>query len=380
VLAAPGLSLVGTGVAVAAPGLAGTKTAKPGVVQAAWYWQTALRQADPPVDPNEVPVTEPSGVPDGDFAVANTASDGSSSKLSVLAFDIGSLEPGTTVDEFTLTLTLDGSPDATSINTAAAAPVACLPTRAWPTGDPGPMADAPAVNCTAKVAPKVDGSTYTFQLADLAQSWVDDQNLGVAIVNDPANTTTPFQLVFTGVKTVKATIKFTPPVKTTPSDSTGGDTGTTGGTTGGSTTGGTTSGGVGGGTTTPPPPVTVDVPASGPTTETVDPAQGRHPRSRATPPAPRSRPSPPPIPRPPRRARRSGSPGRRSRSFSCRPPWCSPTSVFPFRLRRRPGSAASCVTANDSSTQRPTRPPRPSPRARSDHSTCPHGVPDELIP
>jgi hypothetical protein len=92
-LATPGMLLVGTGVAAAAPGLAATNTTKPGVLQEAWYWQTALRQANPPVDPNEVPVTEPSGVPEGDFAVANTNSDGSSSKLSVLAFDIGQLKP-----------------------------------------------------------------------------------------------------------------------------------------------------------------------------------------------------------------------------------------------------------------------------------------------
>jgi hypothetical protein len=280
-LATPGLSLVGTGVAAAAPGLPAANSAKPGVLQTAWYWQTALRQADPPVDPNEVPVTEPSGVPEGDFAVANTNSDGSSSKLTVLAFDIGSVKPGTTIDDFTLTLTLDTSPEATSINTAAASPVACLPTRAWPVGDPGPMADAPAVNCSAKVAPKVDGNSYTFKIADLAQSWVDDQNLGVAIVNDPANTTTPFQLVFTGVKTVKATMQATAPVKTTtPSGDSGNDTGGNAGTDGGSTSGGSTTGGTssGGGTPVSLPPVTVDVPSGAPTTETVDPGTGQAPQ------------------------------------------------------------------------------------------------------
>ena len=54
---------------------------------------------------------------------------------------------------------------------------------------------------------------------------------------------------------------------------------------GGGTTPGTTAGAEqpqpgagGGGTTTPPPPVTVDVPASGPTTETVDPGAGQAPQ------------------------------------------------------------------------------------------------------
>lgn len=266
VLATPGLLLVSAGVAAAAPTPVTPNASKPGVLQAAWYWQTALQQANPPVDPNEVPATEPSGVPEGDLAVASTSNDGSSSKLTALAFDIGSLKPGTTIDEFTLTLTLDSSPTATSLNTTAAAPVACLPTRSWPIGDPGPIADAPAFSCANKVAPKVDGSTYTFQIADLAQSWVDDQNLGVALVNDPANTTTPFQLVFTGAKTVKATMRFTPPSTSGGSGGTGAGSGTTGGSTGGTTTGGSAAGGTG---SDVPPPAPVDVPPTVPDTGTV---------------------------------------------------------------------------------------------------------------
>jgi hypothetical protein len=276
-LATPGMLLVGAGVAAAAPGLAVTKSAKPDVLQAAWYWETALQQAEPPVDPNEVPATEPSGVPDGDLAVANTDSDGSSSKLTVLAFDIGAMKAGTTVDDFTVTLTLDGSPEAGSLNTAAATPVACLPTRSWPVGSPGPMADAPAVDCSAKVAPQVDGSSYTFRIGAIAQTWVDDQNLGVAFVNDPANTTKPFQLVFSGAKTVKATARFTPPLSTGGSDSGHGtSTGSAGGSAGagGASGAGTT----GGGAPVVVPPAPVDVPLPEPTTGTVDPGPAPPPQ------------------------------------------------------------------------------------------------------
>jgi hypothetical protein len=276
VLATPGLLLVTAAPAVATSAHVAAKTGKPGVLQSAWYWQTALQQANPPVDPNTVPATEPSGVPAGDLAVASTSNDGTSSKLTALAFDIGSLKPGTTIDEFTVTLTLDTSPTAASLNTAAAAPVACLPTRLWPTGDPGPIADAPAYSCDSKVAPKVDGNSYTFQIARLAQSWVDDQNLGVAFVNDPANTTAPFQLVFTGAKTVKATMRFTPPVTSGGSGGTGG--GTTDGSAGGS--GGTASGGSAPGAagTDAPPPVPGSIPSAPPVTGDVAPPAAQPPQ------------------------------------------------------------------------------------------------------
>jgi hypothetical protein len=92
----------------------------------------------------------------------------------------------------------------------------------------GDYTDEPAVDCSTKVKPKVNGSTFTFEISQLAQSWIDDQNLGVALVNDPDNTSTPFQVVFTGPKTVKATMSYTPgtatPPLTTPVTTTGGGT------------------------------------------------------------------------------------------------------------------------------------------------------------
>ena len=249
------LSGVMLGGSFTAANATGTQSTKPGVLQAAWFWQTAYEQANPPVAAGPAPATEPSGVPDGDLAVAHSSSDGSSSKMTALAFDIGTLTPGTLISKFTFSVTVDSDPQA--VNSTNPAVVACLPTRLWPATLGGDYTDEPAVDCSTKVKPKVDGSTYTFDISQMAQRWVDDQNLGVALVNDPDNTSTPFQATFTGAKTVKASMTFTPgtpvPTSTTPA------TGSTGGTT--SNVGGTTSGSTSSGGFAPPP--TGNVPGAG---------------------------------------------------------------------------------------------------------------------
>src|SRR3954464_14466338 len=220
-LAVSGVMLGGSFTAADATG---TQSTKPGVLQAAWFWQNAYEQANPPVAAGPLPTTEPSGVPEGDLAVAHTGNDATSSKMAVLAFDIGTISPGSFVDKFTFSVTVDSDPQAT--NTPNPAVVACLPTRLWPATMAGDYTDEPTVDCSTKVAPKVDGNTYTFQIPQIAQRWIDDQNLGVALVNDPDNTSTPFQVVFTGPKTVKATMTYTPgtptPPVTTPVPNTGG--------------------------------------------------------------------------------------------------------------------------------------------------------------
>jgi len=62
VLTGPGVVLLGP---VTAAQAAGSQAAKPGVLQTAWFWQTAIEQANPPVAPPAPPPTEPSGVPKG---------------------------------------------------------------------------------------------------------------------------------------------------------------------------------------------------------------------------------------------------------------------------------------------------------------------------
>jgi hypothetical protein len=191
-------------------GTAAADATKVGVLQQAWFWQTAYEQANAPVA-QPAPATEPSGVPDGDLAVAYSgSSDKRSSKMSLLSFDVSKLTPGTSVTAFAFSLKLDNSSSATSFNTVDAALVACLPTRIWPARLGGDYTDEPGVDCAKKVSPEVNGDTYTFKIPTIAQTWADDQNLGVALVADPDTAAAPFQLVFAGAKDVKADLSYTP--------------------------------------------------------------------------------------------------------------------------------------------------------------------------
>jgi hypothetical protein len=187
-------------------------TTKPAVLQQAWFWQTAYEQANPPVA-QQAPATEPSGVPDGDLAVAYTGnSDKSSSKMLALSFDMSSLPSGSSVSAFSFSLTLDSAPGATSFDTQGAAVVACLPTRSWPAQMGGDYTNQPGVDCRQKVTPDVNGNTYTFKIPAIAQTWLDDQNLGVALVADPDASAAPFQLVFAGAKDAHADMTYKPAV------------------------------------------------------------------------------------------------------------------------------------------------------------------------
>jgi hypothetical protein len=260
-LTAPGVALLAPA-AVAAPSL-GVTTAKPGVLQAAWFWQNAYQQANPPIGEAPPPVTEPSGVPKGDLAVANTSNDGSSSKVTALAFELGkAAKAGSSITTVTFSLTLDKSPEAGNLNAAAAPVVACLVTRGWAPAEGGDYSDRPAVDCDTKVKPTIKGDTFTFEVPAIAQEWVGAANLGVALVNDPDNAQ-PFQAVFTGPKTVKATMVFSPPLPAVTTDdgttTTTSGTGSTGGPTGGSST--TTGGSVA------PPSAPVDLPPAAPATD-----------------------------------------------------------------------------------------------------------------
>jgi len=216
-LAAAGL-IAGSGTMLLLPAShAAAATSTPSVIQGSWFWQTAYEQANPPVAPPAVPPSEPSGVPDGDFAVAYTGAQDASgdktpAKMTALAFNTTGLLPGTTVQSFSFSLTLDTQPTATNFAQQDATVLACLPTRGWPATPPkgGDYTDQPTYDCASGVKPTVAGDVYTFAIPTIAQTWVDDQNLGVVVVPDPKNTTAPFQLVFKGASTVKASMAYTP--------------------------------------------------------------------------------------------------------------------------------------------------------------------------
>ena len=85
-------------------------------------------------------------------------------------------------------------------------------TRGWSPAEGGDYTNAPAADCDSTlVKPTVKGDTFTFEIPSIAQQWVGAPNLGVALLNDPKNTQ-PFQVVFTGPKTITAKMQFTPPV------------------------------------------------------------------------------------------------------------------------------------------------------------------------
>lgn len=72
-----------------------------------------------------------------------------------------------------------------------------------------PWDDRPAIDCSSAKTPKVEGLTYTFDVTDFANTWLDNQGFGMAIVpglpgtssvvNDVARTqaeSQPFQITF----------------------------------------------------------------------------------------------------------------------------------------------------------------------------------------
>lgn len=273
-LTAPGVALLAP---VAAASTAGVVTVKPDVLQAGWFWQTAYQQANPPVGEAPPDVTEPSGVPDGDLAVATTSSDGSSSKATALAFTLGkAAKTGTTISTFTFSVTLDDAPGAANLNADNAPVVACLATRGWPQVDGGDYSDAPPANCDLKVKPTIKDGTFTFEIPAIAQNWVGDANFGVTLVNDPDNTQ-PFQAVFSGPKTVTSTMVFLPPAPALPAADDTTAVPTTGSGGGGHT--GSTPAGEGTSTSTGAmaPSGPVDVPSTGQSTDTA-PDDGQAPQ------------------------------------------------------------------------------------------------------
>jgi hypothetical protein len=267
-LTGPGVVLLGP---VTAAQAAGVQAAKPGVLQTGWFWQTAAEQANPPVAPPAAPPQEPSGVPQGDIAVAHTSTDNTSSKLATIAFQAGALKPGATVNSFRLSLTLDNGSSATNVGAGAAPIVACLPTRLWPAKQGGDISDAPPTDCSTKAVPKVSGNTYTFAISGIAQQWVGNVNAGVALINDPANTQTPFQAVFS-VKSIKATMTYTPAVAaSTPVAAGSTALGGNGAGNGTGTASGSSSSGGSAGTTAAPPAGPINLAPAGPTTQTTAP-------------------------------------------------------------------------------------------------------------
>lgn len=192
---------------LAAPAWAAAGGSVP-LARSAWFHTTVANQVSAPAG---LPVAEPTGVPAGDDAVAFTADQtGASSKETVLQFALPHDAASSTITAFTVSMSLDSSPTAPQAAAGGSPIDACLPTRGWSTGAAQDSTGQPTVDCSNAVAGVWKGSTVTFSIARLAQSWVDDTNLGVALVNNPKNKTQPFQAIFAGGKRISATLRYTP--------------------------------------------------------------------------------------------------------------------------------------------------------------------------
>lgn len=185
--------------------------------QSAWFWDEQISGVDVSGSPPEA-VPDPS-VPSGDVAVAGPEESGNPQKETYLQFDVSEIPPGSTIDSFVLTLPVD--PSGTNlIPTGSAAPIiACAPEQSWPPGQAEAFSSKPSDDCTTN-SPKVIGNrtntSFSVNIASIAEQWVEPSGLdfGVAITNDPNNTTTVYQIDFgpaSSLSSLQGAVTYTPP-------------------------------------------------------------------------------------------------------------------------------------------------------------------------
>ena len=303
ILAGAGVLALGCSVGVTVFSASAQSESAPQVslTQSTWFWQAEVAAGQGIALPGSPPPTVPDPtVPSGDLAVSGPEAQGNAPKETYLEFDVSAIPPGSTITSFKISLPVDSS--AQNLVPAGTVPpiVACAPQVTW-SGDPGPQppSQKPTDHCDAN-APKVtstdNGKTYRVDVASIASGWVSagGENFGVAITDDPTNTTTAYQVVFgpsSAIGKLQATVVYVPPAS---DNSLGGglpasgNTSTPGGLSGSATPGAATvpallpvSAGAG------TPPETAAVPQAVPTTLAGRPANispARFPAATSTPP------------------------------------------------------------------------------------------------
>ena len=198
------------------------------LTQSTWYWQGEV-SGIPSTGGAPQTIPDPT-VPSGDLAVGGPEQQGQATAETYLEFDVSAIPTGSTISSFKVSLPVD--PSAQNLVPAGTVPpiVACAPEETW-SGAPGPQpfGQKPSEHCDSS-APKVTssdgGKTYTVDVASIAGEWVSTgQNFGVAITNDPSNTTTAYQVAFgpsSAIGNLQATVEYLPPA-------TGGGLGASGG-------------------------------------------------------------------------------------------------------------------------------------------------------
>jgi hypothetical protein len=186
------------------------------LVQSTWFWQG---EASPPGGVS-LPQTVPDpAVPSGDLAVSGPEVQSQPPAETYLEFDVSSIPQGSTISTFKITLPVDSS--AQGLVPAGTIPpiIACSPQQPWPAAPgPQPYGQKPTDHCdpsSPKVSSGDGGKTYTVDISSIATGWVTSgQNFGVAITDDPANTSTAYQVVFgpsSAIEKIQATVDYSPP-------------------------------------------------------------------------------------------------------------------------------------------------------------------------
>ena len=180
------------------------------IVESSWFWTGALGGPLPNTDP---------AVPGGDLAVSGPTSNGQPPAETYLRFDLTGIPAGATITALSLQLPVDSSATFAPVGTAAPV-VVCAPEASWSASTgPQPISQKPAESCAvdAPVLKSVSsGHAYKVDIASIAQQWVGSpgSNFGIAITDDPHNSTTAYQIAFgpaSALKQVEASVTYTPP-------------------------------------------------------------------------------------------------------------------------------------------------------------------------
>lgn len=177
-------------------------------LQTAWHWYRPT-DASPVAPPSALsPASDPT-VPAGGLPVSPNATDGTSQKESLVAFDISAIPAGATITSFVVTAPVI---EANTKQSEAPKIIACVPSRTWAAGAALAWNTRPVLDCTAaKVAGKYDDTkkSWTFDLAPMGAFWLQG-NTGVGFKNDPEYKNKPYQVVFDAAK-ITAQAVWTPP-------------------------------------------------------------------------------------------------------------------------------------------------------------------------
>ncbi len=194
------------------------------LTQATYYWHEQVTNIGGTGVSPPTTLTDPT-VPSGDVAVAGPEVNGQADKETYLEFDVSAVPPGSTVTSFVVSLPVDPSSSAQQVTPTGTTPpiIACTPQGYWSGGAQSgqSFSGKPADQC-ATDAPKFtskDGKTYQADVASIAQGWLSGNNTGVAVADDPSNTSTAYQVVFgpsSAITQLTAQMTYIPPAPGTP--------------------------------------------------------------------------------------------------------------------------------------------------------------------